>query len=314
MRGLRRIGLKAPGRHRARRDLAQHRARSDSSPTASAWTSTLPSAVASTGPASTGRSRRSAVSWHSSSLRAPRRRREPCRCGDRPRAPAARCTNRYLQASETRIERSSSPVPAAGLLTCGRCTTAAMRAGMSPPSQQRRRDQGRTAERRGPHGARAPAARRSRDRSRRARQARRHSWTSHRPMTLRSSRVVPSMPRSLVRLNAAASAPSSGPGELDSEQRPGTRREDGAVRSRPEARRRRPRRCRGRRPCAQARPWRRRPHRIELSAPARDRRPGGVTSPANGRLGNAQARDRDRPPSGGREPRADRWWRRSSPR
>ena len=37
-----------------------------------------------------------------------------------------------------------------------------------------------------------------------ASQWRRHSCTSHSPITLRSSRVVPSIPRSLVRLNAAA--------------------------------------------------------------------------------------------------------------
>ena len=45
-------------------------------PTARAWTRTLPSAAASTGPASTGRPQASAVSWHSSSLRAP----PPTRC------------------------------------------------------------------------------------------------------------------------------------------------------------------------------------------------------------------------------------------
>ena len=40
--------------------------------------------------------------------------------------------------------------------------------------------------------------------------ARRHSCTSHRPITLRSSRIVPSTPRSLVRLYSRAGAVSTG--------------------------------------------------------------------------------------------------------
>ena len=37
-----------------------------------------------------------------------------------------------------------------------------------------------------------------------------HSWTSQSPITLRSNRIVPSTPRSFVRLNAAASGVSTG--------------------------------------------------------------------------------------------------------
>ena len=56
--------------------VARTSARSDSrspatSPCARAWTRTLPSAVASTGPATTGSPQASAVSWQSSSFRAP---------------------------------------------------------------------------------------------------------------------------------------------------------------------------------------------------------------------------------------------------
>src|SRR5262249_7169593 len=59
------------------RTIARRSDRLHGSPaTARAWTSTLPIAVASTGPATTGSPQASAVAWQSSSLRAP----PPNRC------------------------------------------------------------------------------------------------------------------------------------------------------------------------------------------------------------------------------------------
>ena len=77
-----RIGSRpAAGGGRARLEPADVLRRADQRPqrleiageetAARAWTSTLPSAVASTGPAMTGSSHASAVSWHNSVLRAP---------------------------------------------------------------------------------------------------------------------------------------------------------------------------------------------------------------------------------------------------
>ena len=66
------LGQARSGRaRRTPRTTARMSASEPSSPAARACTSTLPSAVASTGPASTSRPVTSAVSWHSSSLRAP---------------------------------------------------------------------------------------------------------------------------------------------------------------------------------------------------------------------------------------------------
>ena len=105
-------------------------------PTAIACTRTLPSAVASTGPANTGSPVRSAVSWHSSRLRAP----PPTTWSTSNVRPVTRCsrssTKRYLQASEVRIERTISPGSFGGACAPARHASR-IRAGMSPGRQQR---------------------------------------------------------------------------------------------------------------------------------------------------------------------------------
>ena len=116
-------------------------------------------------------------------------------------------TSRYLQASETRMLRTSSPVEA-GVRCPARTHAAAMRPGMSPG----RRRSSSSGSKSGTSSL-AASARRSRS-SYPAGPAgsseRRLSCSSHSPITLRSRRVVPSMPRSLERLKPWASSSSAG--------------------------------------------------------------------------------------------------------
>ena len=213
-----------------------------SSPAARAWTSTLPSAVASTGPASTAPAETSAVSWQSSALRAP------------PPITWIVATSRPVTCLE--------PLEHQPVLAGQRDEDAAHELARSTPAAAARRARTPGDPRR--HVARRAGSRRRRGRTaaRRARRlgeaqqlartsprrvgssARRHSCTSHRPITLRSRRVVPSTPRSLVRLKRRA------PRRAPARRAPGRaattcRREDRPSCGRAAARRRTPRRCRG---------------------------------------------------------------------
>ena len=188
-----------------------------SSPAARACTSTLPSAVASTGPASTSRPVTSAVSWHSSSLRAPPPITWMVRivaARRRPRAARARaCTcARARRRSSARVSprrRARAPAQAS-----------AISAGMSPP----RRKRSSSGSNSGTSSRRLARGRLQRRRSP-ASQTRAHSCSSHRPMTFLSSRIVPSTPRSLV----SAASREHRAVELEAEQRPGAGREDRGV-------------------------------------------------------------------------------------
>ena len=149
-----------------------------------ACTSTLPSAVASTGPAMTGRPQASAVSWHSSAFRAP----PPTRWTTSIVAP--RQPRRVLDRSR---ERGGEAVDdAADQLGSGRrrwrcpsarCAPRSVPACRPAPGTPDRRGRDRAAgrQRRGGVQQRLEVARASPS----AAQVRSDSWSSHRPMTLR---------------------------------------------------------------------------------------------------------------------------------
>ena len=142
--------------------------------------------------------------------------------------------------------------------------------------------------------------------------ARRHSCSSHRPITLRSSRIVPSTPRSLVRLKAArvgrrASARSTS----TPEQRPRARATGSPRPVRAAARRRTPTRCRARRPrCtgvpAAGSPWR--------SSTEPSVLPGIDDLAGERTLRQPEPGDQIARPAAARAPRAARSSRRSWPR
>ena len=96
------------GRACARRGRGATRASPRSSPAARACTSTLPSAVASTGPASTGSPARSAVRWQSSSLSEPPPTMWIVRTSTPPMRPASRAVSAKAWASDSTMLRAYS--------------------------------------------------------------------------------------------------------------------------------------------------------------------------------------------------------------
>ena len=175
----------------------------------------------------------------------------------------------------------------------GRSTPRCVPACRPAPAASRRRD--RTARHQDGRARRASQAHRARRTGRRRATRGRHSWSSHRPMTLRSSRVVPSTPRSLVRLKAAASAPRNGSADLQPEQRPGARGEHRRALARAAAPRRTPTRCHARRPSTPGSP---RAGACARSTPPSGC-PGSTGSPENGAEREADTRDQlTRPPAG----------------
>ena len=172
------------------------------SPNACSWTRTLPSAAASTGPARTTRRvdvrgqlaeevvlRAAADHVHDldracrSPPRSARARGGTCRRGSR---------------------RSRASGPRARRVRPGR--VARRRPGCAPACLPGASSSGRSGSKdgaaRAPH-ARAPTSAAYSGASPSRSHARRHSWTSHRPMTFFRSRVVPPKPRSFVRFAAA---------------------------------------------------------------------------------------------------------------
>ena len=160
-------------------------------PRARAWTSTLPKAAASTGPASTGNPSASEVSWHSSSLCAP----PPTRCTtstSRPESRSASDQPPHDKQARDCPQCSGRPVldPWVGPDRSGgmtrRCARACRRAAGTPGS---------SGSMTAAEGRRAAAASRSRSSSSTARPApvarcAAHSCSSHSPITLRRYRTV----------------------------------------------------------------------------------------------------------------------------
>ena len=183
-------------------------------PWARAWTSTLPSAVASTGPASTGTPAASAVSWQSSCvLRAAaddvdrRRRRVPASVGRPLDGPGVR---------RRPASRGCSAVVSAGGHGRAARPRAAIRVGHAARRDERRvvdvddRTAGGQLGGRGEEVVEVVAL---------ATPAW-HSCSSHSPPTLRRKRVRPSTPPSLVKLAARAASVRTGAGELEADERP----------------------------------------------------------------------------------------------
>ena len=202
----------------------------DTKPWARACTSTLPIAVASTGPASTGRPVASAVSWQSSvfcDCRRPRCGRPTRRRPLSSRAVSHRARERLGEALED-AAHELGPGTRAPARPCA-ANQAAMRAGMSPGARNRGSSASNTR-----HGARD--GRRLRQQRRRGRcvsPSRSHSRTdslsSHSPMTLCRKRTRPSTPPSLVKFASAARLGEHRALELDADEPPGSARDVGEV-------------------------------------------------------------------------------------
>ena len=192
-------------------------------PAATACTSALPVTVASTGPASTGRSQALAHSRLSNGIAAP----PPTRWMTAASMPAAISmlwsVVRHFSASESRIVRVNS----AGVAGAG-CPdsrhAAAMRPGMSP-AVANRGSSGSTTLR--PAGTCSAAATRSAASSVMpcCAHRRRHSSSSQRPVTFLRSRTVFSAPSSFVTFARSAELEVTGVGTLASDQRPGPARD-----------------------------------------------------------------------------------------
>ena len=204
-------------------------------PAARAWMTTLPSAVASTGPAITGRPVASAVSWQSRSFCEP---------------PPTMWTT-----STSRSASVGGLADGAGVAVGERVEDAAhgrgRRRGRRPAAARSARasaggDEGRVVDvDAGPAGQAAGAAARSRARGRRAPTSRRHSWSSHSPPTLRRKRVRPSTPTSLVKLALPGGLGEDGSVELEADERPRAAGDVGEAVGGGRHARRPPRRCRG---------------------------------------------------------------------
>ena len=192
--------LASPGRARAGTSRPP-----ETSPCARAWTRMLPSAVASTGPATTGSA--AGVGGQLAQQRVPRAAADEVDDLDRPR-PVSRAASRDRPrvrggeaVEDAAHERRAGP---AGPARPVASHASAIRAGMSPGREERRvvrvDDRAAGRQRRGRLEQRA--------RGRSGVPARSHvrsdSWSSHRPMTLRRYRVVPSTPPSFVKFAAAA--------------------------------------------------------------------------------------------------------------
>ena len=188
-----------------------------SSPAARACTRTLPSAVASTGPASTWRPVTSAVSWHSSALRAPppmtwmRRRRGP----RRPRGARARGGTCRRARRDRAHDLPAGPGRLAGRAGRGdpRGHVAAAQEALVVGVEER-------------HVGAAPA-RAAVQRRAQVRRSQRAAALLHEPQThdVLSRRMVPSTPRSLVSCGGRC-ASKTGSVQLEAEQRPGPRGQD----------------------------------------------------------------------------------------
>ena len=124
-------------------------------------------------------------------------------------------------------------------------------------------------------------------------------------MTFLSSRIVPSTPRSLVRLASRAASSSTGARQLEAEQRPRAAARGSPRARRAAARRRTPRRCRGRRPRRRAR---RRGSWWPSSGP--ELVPGSTSAP-NGARRQPEPLDQLARPLAACARRAGRWSRRS---
>ena len=185
------------------------------------------------------------------------------------------------------MQRTVAPGSSGGASgPCAR-STSAIRAGMSPGAANDSGRSGRRSERkRRARPPRARRARRRRARARRAAQARRHSCSSQRPVTFRSSRNVPATPPSLVRFAAKVASVISGRVDLEADERPRADAEERRVRAGEAARPRRPTPCRGsrprrRRPRRGRSPRRRRPSTAPSGVAGRDdlgQEPGGMSS------------------------------------
>ena len=171
----------------------------------------------------------------------------------------------------------------------GRAQAAAIRAGMSPGGRNAGSSRSITRAQHRPARPRRPATCRSPP-SPRAAQARTDSWSSHRPITLRRNRIVPSMPVSLVKLAARLASVSTGAVELHPDQRPGAAGDVGeaaAARARPPL----PMRCRATRRASTGTARQARSP-AEAAAAGRRRRPragaAAATAPAGCRAGRAR--------------------------
>ncbi len=251
--------------------------------------------------------------WHSSSLRAP----PPITCTTETSRPVARSsrssTSRYLHASETRIARTSSPGEAV-LTARSRDRPPAIRAGMSPGRKQalvigvEQRHVALIARGGEPHelpvlvssALALPLARR-------------HSWTSHRPMTFakKAGRAVDAA--LIAEVVSARQIRQDRSLELEAEQRPRARGQDRGLRALNRGARRTPRRCRAPPPGARATPVAR------AAVAAWARRTGRASRPARSDRSRTDAAagaavKRARAPSGRCEHRAARSSMRPSPR
>ena len=169
-------------------------------PSAMTWISRLPIPTASTGPASTGRPPKSAVSRQSVSLEAP----PPTRCTASTRRSlrnsACSRAHRWEHARLSRTQRTVWARFAGGDWPVER-QKAAILAGMSPGW----RNPGWSGSIRGPKGGAAAASETRSAYEIRAPQTLRHSWSSQRPLRLRMNRTVPMTPPSLVKPASLAS-------------------------------------------------------------------------------------------------------------
>ena len=175
-------------------------------PAARACTSTLPRAVASTGPASTGRARNGRRSPGRGRRSARRRRRRARRRSCDPRGrPPARAPSRRPPRCSARCSARPATRPRGGATPCS-AHQCPMRACMSARRQEQLvlhvDDRHRHVVRLG----RAQHARRGRV----SPQVRRVSLSSQVPITLVRNRIVPSTPPSLVKLASRASSVSTG--------------------------------------------------------------------------------------------------------
>ena len=188
-------------------------------------------AVASIGPATTGRPRALAANWLSSRFCVP----PPTMCST-----PMRLTDQRLQHLQRRGDTSApgsrSTTRAIVPTSCGHGLAGARGStpGCAPACRRARRKSGASTSMNAVNEGLARPRRVARCRPRRAsapagRHVRRHSWTIHSPVMFFSRRIVSQTPPSLVKLSVSAVSLMTGCGRLHAHQRPGAGAEVGVV-------------------------------------------------------------------------------------